>query len=98
MFFKRLLGRMDIEDALLRLDSLTKEENLMTAATALEIIDRVDRNVVALTETTQEFRDDVKKVETTTHVVDRNINRLRRGAGTGATSKMALLSRSFHQP
>jgi len=73
MFFKRLLGRMDIEDALLRLDSLTKEENLMTAATALEIIDRVDRNVVALTETTQEFRDDVKKVETTTHVVDRNI-------------------------
>jgi len=73
MFFKRLLGRMDIEDALLRLDSLTKEEKLMTAATALEIIDRVDRNVVALTETTQEFRDDVKKVETTTHVVDRNI-------------------------
>ena len=73
MFFKRLLGRMDVEDALLRLDSLTKEENLMTAATALEIIDRVDRNVVALAETTQEFRDGVKKVETTTHVVDRNI-------------------------
>lgn len=78
MFFKRLLGRMDVEDALLRLDSLTKEENLiMTAARTLEITDRVDRNVVALAETTQEFRDNVKKAETTTRerVVDRNIQR-----------------------
>jgi hypothetical protein len=73
MFFKRLLGRMDAEDALLRLDSLTKEENLMTAARTLEIVDRVDRNVVALAETTQEFRDNVERVETTTRVVDRNI-------------------------
>jgi hypothetical protein len=42
---KRLVGKKDIEDALLRLDSLTKEESLMTVARTLEVAHRVD-NVV----------------------------------------------------
>ena len=35
---KRLAGRTDLEDALQRLDVLTKEENLMTAARILEVV------------------------------------------------------------
>ena len=40
-FLKRLIGRTDVEDALLRLDSLTKEESLMAVAKNLEITHRV---------------------------------------------------------
>jgi hypothetical protein len=42
---KKLIGRTEAEDALLRLDSLTKEESLMAVATMLEVVDRVDGNV-----------------------------------------------------
>jgi hypothetical protein len=41
-FLKRLVGRMNVEDALLRLDTLTKEESLMTAARNLQITHRID--------------------------------------------------------
>jgi len=41
-FLKRLVGQMNVEDALLRLDTLTKEESLMTAARNLQITHRVD--------------------------------------------------------
>jgi hypothetical protein len=41
-FLKRLVGRKDIEDALLRLDSLTKDESLITMARSLEVTHRVD--------------------------------------------------------
>src|SRR5579863_3011849 len=44
-FLKRLVGRTGIEDALLRLDSLTKEENSMIAARKLEVIRHVDGTV-----------------------------------------------------
>ena len=47
-FLKRLMGRTDVEDALLRLDSLTKEESLMVAARNLEVAHRVDGNVEAI--------------------------------------------------
>jgi hypothetical protein len=69
-FLKKLIGRTDVEDALLQLDSLTKEESLMAVAKNLEIthhvkilaeeiddkvqvIDRVDQNVIAVKERTQ---------------------------------------------
>jgi len=41
-FLKRLVGRTDVEDALLRLDFLTKEESLMTIARSLEVTHHVD--------------------------------------------------------
>jgi hypothetical protein len=44
-FLMRLIGRTDVEDALERLDMLTKEENLTTAARSLEVIHRVEDNV-----------------------------------------------------
>ena len=45
---KRLVGKTDVEDALLRLDSLTREESLMVAVTNLEVGHRVDGNVEAI--------------------------------------------------
>jgi hypothetical protein len=44
-FLKRLIGRTNVEDALLRLDSLTKEESLMAVARNLVATHRVDGNV-----------------------------------------------------
>jgi hypothetical protein len=38
---KRVVGRTDVEDALLRLDTLTKEENLMATARTLEVTHHV---------------------------------------------------------
>ncbi|KAI0274202.1 hypothetical protein BGY98DRAFT_1099122 [Russula aff. rugulosa BPL654] len=43
-FMKRLMGKTDVEDAFERLDTLTKEENLMTAARTFEATHHVDTN------------------------------------------------------
>jgi len=45
---KKLVGRADIEDAVQRLDSLTKEEGLMTAARNLAVTHHVDDNVTTI--------------------------------------------------
>jgi hypothetical protein len=42
-FLKTLMGKRDVEDALLRLDSLTKEESLMAVARTLEEADVIKR-------------------------------------------------------
>lgn len=47
-FLRRLMGRMHIEAALQRLDALTKEEGLMTAARNLEAIHHVGGNVMTI--------------------------------------------------
>jgi len=65
-FMKRLVGRTDVEDGLARLDMLTKEENLMTAARNLEVTHRVDANVTATRELTH-------RVEEVVHDVDGNV-------------------------
>jgi hypothetical protein len=44
-FIKRLIGKIEVEDALTRLDALTKEENLLTAARILAVTHNVDDNV-----------------------------------------------------
>ena len=44
-FIKRLIGKTEVEDALTRLDALTKEENLLTAARILAVTHHVDDNV-----------------------------------------------------
>jgi hypothetical protein len=44
---KGFVGRTEVEDAVLRLDTLTKEESLMIMARNLEITCRVDANVEA---------------------------------------------------
>jgi hypothetical protein len=61
-FLKRLIGKTNVEDAFLQLDSLTKEENLMAVARTLEVVHHVndkveviDQNVKAVKERTQSF-------------------------------------------
>ena len=44
-FLKRVMGRTDVEDALLRLNTLTKEESLMAVVKILEVADRVEGDV-----------------------------------------------------
>ena len=54
---KRLMGKTDVEDALERLDMLTKEENLMTVARTFkathevnEVTQHVDTKVTVIEE------------------------------------------------
>ncbi|KAI9452439.1 hypothetical protein F5148DRAFT_503511 [Russula earlei] len=49
-FLKRLIGKTEVEDAFARLDMLTKEECLMTAARILEMAHHVDHNMTAVRE------------------------------------------------
>jgi len=47
-FLKRIAGKTEVEDAVLQLDVLTKEESLMIVGRNLEITHRVDENVEAV--------------------------------------------------
>ena len=47
-FLKRLVGKTEVEDAVLQLDMLTKEEALMIVGRNLEVTHRVDGNVEAM--------------------------------------------------
>jgi hypothetical protein len=62
-FMKRIAGRTDVEDALQRLDVLTKEENLMTAGRNLEVTHRVDANVKETKELARDVRDNVITID-----------------------------------
>jgi hypothetical protein len=70
-FLKRLLGRTDVEDALLQLDTLTKEENLQMTARILEVADHIDENMNTITETTQAVRDTMNNLEAETRTASR---------------------------
>ena len=69
-FLKRLMGRSDVEDAVLRLDSLTKEESLMAVAQNLEATQRnlevthdVDGNVKDIKALAEDIDDKVQGVD-----------------------------------
>ena len=47
-FLKRIAGKTEVEDAVLQLDMLTKEESLLILGRNLEITHRVDGNVEAM--------------------------------------------------
>jgi len=66
-FSKKLLGRTDVDDALLRLDKLTKEESLMTAAKNLEIACHVEGKVLVLERVTHSIEQAVKALKERTH-------------------------------
>lgn len=68
---KRLLGRTDVEDALLRLDMLTNEEKLKMTARILEVTDRIDKNMNAITETNQAMRGTMKNLEAEARIANR---------------------------
>jgi hypothetical protein len=62
-FLKKLIGRSDVEDAVSRLDSLTKEESLMTMAKNLEVTHDVDGNVKDIKVLAQDIDDKVQGVD-----------------------------------
>ena len=49
-YLKRLIGRRDLDDALIRLDRLTQEEGWMAAAQVLKVAHRVEGGVNAVGE------------------------------------------------
>jgi hypothetical protein len=74
---KKLAGRKDVEDALSRLDMLTKEESLMILARNLEVtlhvdgvVDDVDGNVKATKMVTEHIDDNVKATMVLTEDID----------------------------
>ncbi len=83
----RVAGRTDIEDAFQRLDILTKDEGLMTAARNLEMTHHVDDNVTTIKEVihdvdsnlnetkqlTYKVGDDIKVIEQVARNIDDNV-------------------------
>ena len=72
-FLKRLIGRTDVEDALLRLDSLTKEEGLMAVAKNLEVTHHVERDVKEIKVLAEGTDDRVQVIERVTHSVGQTV-------------------------
>jgi hypothetical protein len=62
-FLSRLVGRTDIEDALERLDMLTKEEIGMTVARNLAVTHDVDGNVRVVEQVTRGIDDNVRALK-----------------------------------
>ena len=62
-FLKKLLGGTDVDDALDRLDTLTKEENLMAAAKNLEIACRIEGKVLVIESVTLSIEQAVKALK-----------------------------------
>ena len=78
-FLKRLIGKTNVEDAFLQLDSLTKEENLMAVARTLEVVHHVndkveviDKNVKSVKERTQSFLSFFIRVPTLFPILSQN--------------------------
>ncbi|KAH8998637.1 hypothetical protein EDB92DRAFT_1836316 [Lactarius akahatsu] len=64
-YLKRLVGRTDVENALMRLDVLTQREMQMAVARNLEVTQGID--------------DNVKAIKTVTCSVDINVRTIREG-------------------
>ena len=74
-FMKTIAGRTDVEDALQRLDWLTKEENLMATTRNLEVTHQVNGNVMATQELTHRVDDKVMTIEAVIHDVDGSVQK-----------------------
>jgi len=70
---KKLAGRTDIEDAVLQLDMLTKEESLMMVVRNLEVTHRVDGNVEATKVLTEDIDNNVNATKALTEDVGDNV-------------------------
>ncbi len=74
---KKLAGRRDVENALQRLDTLTKEEGLMAAARNLEVTHRVDDNVATIKEAIHDIDSNVKMMKDLTSEVDGDVKAIK---------------------
>ncbi|KAH9985039.1 hypothetical protein BJV74DRAFT_886357 [Russula compacta] len=72
-FLKRLIGKTDIEDALLRLDMLTKEESLMAVVADLVVTHGVDSVVRVTQELIYDVEDKVTATKAIAEIVGDNV-------------------------
>ena len=71
---KKIVGKTDhVTDALERLDVLTKEENLMTAARTLEVAQHADDKITIINEVLEDVNGNVRATQELTYHVDRNV-------------------------
>jgi len=59
-FFKKLVGRRDVDDAFLRLNSLTRDETLIGVAEILDVAFDVNGNVQGLKVLTEDIHGQVQ--------------------------------------
>ena len=72
-FLKRLMGRTEVEDALDRLDTLTKEETSMAVTRNLEVTHRVDGNVMGVKGTVHNIDGNVEAIKEVIRVVNDSV-------------------------
>jgi porphobilinogen deaminase len=72
-FLKRLMGKTEVEDALERLDMLTKEETLMAVTKNLEVTYHVDGNVTAVKGIVHDIDGNVKETKGIAESIDGNV-------------------------
>ena len=97
-FPKRLVGKTDVEDALERLDTLTKEESLMAVTRNLKVTHRVDGNVMAVKGGVHGIKDVIRGIDSNikdtkglTEIIDDNVKATKHGT-------QRLLSAFMHVP
>jgi hypothetical protein len=83
---KRLMGKTDVENAFERLDTLTKEENLMTAARTFEATHDVnvnvkvtDNKVTAIGEVLQQVDGNIRVTQELTYDVRADVDVIKEG-------------------
>jgi hypothetical protein len=59
---KRFMGKTEVEDGLQRLDMLTKEENLMTAACTLRVTSDIHHDVSVIKEDARDIKEDTRNI------------------------------------
>ena len=72
-FLKRLVGKTEVEDALERLNTLTKEETLMAMTKNLEVTHHVDSNVTAVKEIVLDIDGNVEAIKGVIRDVDGDV-------------------------
>ena len=72
-FLKRLVGKTEVEDALERLDTLTKEETLMAVTKNLEVTHHVDGNVTAVKGIVHDIDGNVRGTKDIVENIDDNV-------------------------
>ena len=77
---KRLMGKTDVEKAIQGLDTLTKEENLMTAARTFEATHHVYNKVTVIEEVLQQVVGNIRVTQELS--VDDNVKVTKRGMPT----------------
>ena len=70
---RNLMGRKEVEEAVSRLDMLTKEENLMVVVRNLKITQDIDGNVKATKVLVEDIGDNVNAAKVLTEDIDGNV-------------------------